>query len=143
MEENLSLFQTNKAILHELKVMNSLLLQQVQQQDETKTEIQKLVYLLNAFTSGGTPVRSYIPDHFLASYLALVGPALGQRISNENHDPTEVLKAGIVIARDMLDEINSYQQSNAPGQKALENALQFSSDPWKEDQPKESAEEAF
>ena len=134
LSENLSLFETNKLILQELRTMNAQTLQNLQQQDEIKVELQKLVYLLNAFSSGGTPLRSYIPDHFLASYLALVGPALGKRISDENHDPAEVLKAGIIIAKQMLEECNAYQESNAPGQAAIENALQFTKDPWAQEE---------
>ena len=33
----------------------------------------------------------------------------------------------------MLSEVNAYNQSNAPGQEALKNALQFSKDPWSEE----------
>ena len=133
MEENLTLFETNKRLLAELKTMNAMQLQHLQQQDEIKTELQKLTYLLNAFTSGGTPHRSYSPDHLLTAYLALVGPALGGRISKENADPTEVLKAGIIIARDMLEELNAYNNSTASGQEAIKKALQFSEDPWSKD----------
>jgi hypothetical protein len=140
LSENLSLFETNKLILQELRTMNAQTLQGLQQQDEIKTELQKLVYLLNAFSSGGTPLRSYMPDHFLASYLALVGTALGKRISDENHDPNEVTKAGIVIAKQMLDEVNAYNQSTAPGQEAIKNALQFSKDPWSEAEAQEAEE---
>lgn len=133
LSENLSLFEVNKQLLAELKISNNLRLQGVQQLDEIKTEIQKLVYLLNAYTSGGTPERSYSVDHFLAAYLALVGPSLGKRISEDNADPQEVLKGCIVIAKEMLSEVNAYNQSNAPGQEALKNALQFSKDPWGEE----------
>ena len=130
LSENLSLFEVNKQLLQEMKTLNAQTLQSLQQQDEIKLELQKLVYLTNAFTSAGTPLRSYLPDHFLAAYLALVGPALGQRISDEQHDPNEVTKACIIIAKQILDEINSYQSSVAPGQEAIKNALQFSEDPW-------------
>ena len=133
LSENLSLFSVNKQLLAELKIQNGLLLQSVQQQDEIKTEISKLTYLLNAYTSGGTPERSYSVDHFLAAYLALVGPSLGERISKDQSDPQEVLKGCIVIAKEMLNEVNAYHASNAPGQEAIENALQFSRDPWSED----------
>jgi len=134
LEENLSLFEVNKRLLAEIRTLNNQAMQSNQLQDDIKIELQKLVYLLNAFTSGGTPHRSYSPDHLLTAYLALVGPALGGRISKENNDPAEVLKAGIIIARDMLDELNSYNQSTASGQDAIKKALQFSNDPWKEDE---------
>lgn len=134
LEENLSLFEVNKRLLAEIRTLNNQTMQSNQLQDDIKIELQKLVYLLNAFTSGGTPHRSYSPDHLLTAYLALVGPALGGRISKENNDPAEVLKAGIIIARDMLDELNSYNQSTASGQDAIKKALQFSNDPWKEDE---------
>ena len=130
LSDNLSLFSVNKALLQEMKTLNAQTLQGLQLQDEIKTELQKLVYLLNALSSGGTPLRSYLPDHFLASYLSIVGPALGKRISDENHDPIEVTKATIIIAKQILDEVNSYQSSTAPGQEAIKNALQFSQDPW-------------
>ena len=65
----------------------------------------------------GLPHRSYVPDHFLAAYLALVGPSLGKRISEDNADPQEVLKGCIVIAKEMLSEVNAYHQSNAPGRR--------------------------
>ena len=143
LSENLSLFSVNKALLQEMKTLNAQTLQSLQQQDEIKTELQKLTYLLNAFSSGGTPLRSYLPDHFLAAYLALVGPALGKRISDEDHDPIEVTKACIIIAKQMLDEVNSYQQSTAPGQEAIKNALQFSEDPWgPEDVEQDGAQDA-
>ena len=134
LEENLSLFEVNRRLLAEIQLLNNQTLQQLQLQDEMKIELQKLTYLLNAFTSGGTPHRSYSPDHLLTAYLALVGPALGGRISKENGDPAEILKAGIIIARDMLEELNSYNQSTASGQEAIKKALQFSTDPWQENE---------
>ena len=143
LSENLSLFQVNKALLAEMKTLNAQTLQGLQQQDEIKTELNKLVYLLNAFSSGGTPVRSYLPDHFLSAYLALVGPSLGKRISDDNADPAEVLKGCIVIAREMLAEINAYNESSAPGQEAVKNALQFSQDPWgPEDNQQQGSQDA-
>ena len=132
LEDNLSLFEVNKRLLAEMRLLNNQTLQSIQLQDEIKTELQKLTYLLNGLSSGGTPLRSYVPDHLLASYLALVGPALGGRISKENADPAEILKAGIIIAKDMLQELNDYNQSSAPGQEAIKNALQFSQDPWEQ-----------
>ena len=133
MEENLSLFEVNKRLLAELKIMNDLSVKNLNVQDEIKTELMKLVYLLNGFTSGGRPHLSYSPDQFLTAYLALVGPALGNRISQDNNDPAEVLKAGIIIARDMLQELNDYNSSTASGQEAIKKALQFSHDPWQEE----------
>lgn len=132
--DNLSLFELNKQLLAEFKIQNNLLLQSIQLQEDNRSELQKLVYLLNAFTSGGTPHRSYVPDHLLTAYLALVGPALGARISNEEHEPSEVIKASIIIARDLLEEINAYNTSSEPGKEAIKNALQFSKDPWQESQ---------
>lgn len=140
LEENLTLFEVNKQLLLELKTMNAMQLQTLQQQDAIKTELQKLVYLLNAYTSGGTPHRSYSPDHLLTAYLALVGPALGGRISKENADPAEVLKAGIIIARDMLEELNEYNNSTAAGQEAVKKALQFSHDPWNQEEGEDEPE---
>ena len=132
LQDNLSLFQMNKQLLAESKITNQLLLQQCQQQDEIKTELQKLTYLLNAYTSGGTPQRSYVPDHMLVAYLSIVGPALGNRISREENDPAEILKAAIIIARDLLSELNDYNNSPAAGQQAIENALRTARDPWQE-----------
>ena len=132
LEDNLSLFEVNKRLLAEMRLLNNQTLKNIQLQDEIKTELLKLVYLLNAYTSGGTPHRSYSPDHLLTAYLALVGPALGGRISKEEADPAEVLKAGIIIAKDMLEELNSYNQSTASGQESIKKALQFSNDPWQE-----------
>lgn len=140
LEENLTLFEVNKQLLLELKTMNAMQLQTLQQQDAIKTELTKLVYLLNAYTSGGTPHRSYSPDHLLTAYLALVGPALGGRISKENADPAEVLKAGIIIARDMLEELNEYNNSTAAGQEAVKKALQFSHDPWNQEEGEDEPE---
>ena len=133
MEENLSLFEVNKRLLAELKIMNDLAVKNLNVQDEIKTELMKLVYLLNGFTSNGRPHLSYSPDQFLTAYLSLVGPALGNRISQENNDPNEVLKAGIIIARDMLQELNDYNSSTASGQEAIKKALQFSHDPWQDE----------
>ena len=138
MEENLSLFEVNKRLLAELKIMNDLALKNLNVQDEIKTELMKLVYLINGFTSGGRPHLSYSPDQFLTAYLALVGPALGNRISQDNNDPAEVLKAGIIIARDMLQELNDYNSSTASGQEAIKKALQFSHDPWQEEEEAQS-----
>lgn len=138
MEENLSLFEVNKRLLAELKLMNDLSVKNLNVQDEIKTELMKLVYLINGFTSGGRPHLSYSPDQFLTAYLALVGPALGNRISQDNNDPAEVLKAGIIIARDMLQELNDYNSSTASGQEAIKKALQFSHDPWQEEEEKQS-----
>jgi len=140
LDENLSLFEVNRQLLAELKTMNAMQLQSLQQQDAIKTELSKLTYLVNAYTSGGTPHRSYSPDHLLTAYLALVGPALGGRISKENADPAEVLKAGIIIARDMLEELNEYNNSSAAGQEAVKKALQFSHDPWNAEEGEDDQE---
>ena len=125
LDENLSLFEVNRQLLAELKTMNAMQLQSLQQQDAIKTELSKLTYLVNAYTSGGTPHRSYSPDHLLTAYLALVGPALGGRISKENADPAEVLKAG---------------NSSAAGQEAVKKALQFSHDPWNAEEGEDDQE---
>ena len=134
LQENLSLMETNRQLLAEMRIANNYSLQAVQQRDLIVTELQKLVYLLNGFTSGGTPARSYTTDPQTTAYLSLVTAALGSRISKENSDPQEILKASIIIARDLLAELDAYNQSPVSGQNILENALRNSEDPWEKDQ---------
>jgi hypothetical protein len=134
LQENLSLMETNRQLLAEMRIANNYSLQAVQQRDLIVTELQKLVYLLNGFTSGGTPARSYTTDPQTTAYLSLVTNALGSRISKENAEPAEVLKASIVIARDLLQELHDYNSSPVAGQNILENALKNSDNPWEEDQ---------
>ena len=139
LQENLSLFEVNKQLLAELRVTANQQLQMLQQNDAILAELQKLTYLVNGYTSGGAPARAYQPDQFLVAYLALVGPALGNRISKENHEPAEVLKASILIARDLLEELNAYKQSPVAMQGSIESALANTQDPW--DQAEEPGEE--
>ena len=134
LEENLSLLEVNRRLLKEIELSNNQRLQQLQQNDDILTELKKLVYLVNGFTSGGVPSRSYTPDQMLTAYLALVGPALGNRISKENHEPAEVLKASIIIAKDLLEELNAYNQSPVAAQDTIEKALGNSVDPWQADE---------
>ena len=133
LQENLSLFEVNRQLLQEMKVISQQQLQMLQQNDTMITELTKLVYLLNGFSSGGTPARSYTPDHMLTAYLALVGPALGGRISKENADPNEVLKASIIIARDLLQELSAYNESPVAAQSTIEKAFQGAENPWEDD----------
>ena len=134
LQENLSLFEVNKQLLAELKVNANQQLQMLQQNDAILTELQKLTYLVNAYTSGGVPARGYTPDPMLVAYLALVGPALGNRISKENHDPNEVTKASILIARDLLQELSDFNSSPVAAQGSIEAALRTTQDPWEGEQ---------
>ena len=134
--ENLTLFETSKLLLAELKETNSLLQEFGARQQVQAEQLESITYLLNGFTSGGASFSAYQCDQMTLAYLALMGPLLAQRMDMGAADINELIKGGTMLARQLLDELSAYrsQQGNFD---YLEEQTELINDPWKqaEDSP--------
>lgn len=127
-QDQLTLFETTKLVLDELRTTNALLQQHLQQQAKILQCNSDLVYLLNGFTSGGASLSGYLPDAFVSAYIAVVGPALAERLG-DTIGIEELMKGGTLLARTLLEELGAYR-SEQEGRDLLSNALSLVRDPW-------------
>jgi hypothetical protein len=136
--ENLTLFETSKLLLAELKVTNQLLLKLHGNQHTQSEQLDQLLYLVNGFTSGGASFSAYQCDQMTLAYLALMGPLLAQRMDMGAADINELIKGGTMLARQLLDELSAYR-SEQGSFDYLEEQAELINDPWQqqEDQPDE------
>jgi hypothetical protein len=136
--ENLTLFETSKLLLAELKVTNQLLLKLHGNQHTQSEQLDQLLYLVNGFTSGGASFSAYQCDQMTLAYLALMGPLLAQRMDMGAADINELIKGGTMLARQLLDELSAYR-SEQGSFDYLEEQAELINDPWqqREDQPDE------
>jgi len=136
--ENLTLFETSKLLLAELKVTNQLLLKLHSNQHTQSEQLDQLLYLVNGFTSGGASFSAYQCDQMTLAYLALMGPLLAQRMDMGAADINELIKGGTMLARQLLDELSAYR-SEQGSFDYLEEQAELINDPWqqREDQPHE------
>jgi len=136
--ENLTLFETSKLLLAELKVTNQLVLKLHGNQHTQSEQLDQLLYLVNGFTSGGASFSAYQCDQMTLAYLALMGPLLAQRMDMGAADINELIKGGTMLARQLLDELSAYR-SEQGSFDYLEEQAELINDPWqqREDQPHE------
>jgi|DEB0MinimDraft_6_1074348.scaffolds.fasta_scaffold66101_2 hypothetical protein len=135
--DNLTLFETSKLLLAELKATNQLLLRLHQGQQQTHDHLQNLTYLVNGFTSGGASFSAYQADPMTLAYLALMGPLLARQI--EGTDITEMIKGGTMLARQLLEELSAYR-SQQGSFDYLEEQTELINDPWQQGVPEAGAE---
>jgi hypothetical protein len=130
--ENLTLFESNKLILGELKTISAHLSLLADSQKQLTSQVSDLIYLLNGFTSGGASFNGYLPDAFVTAYLSVLGPVLAERLKEDKIGLEEMMKGGTLLARRLLEELSAYR-SEQEGKDVLSDALELLNDPWKND----------
>ena len=76
-DQNLTLFESSKHILAEIKNTNIALRQVVIYQQQTTEQLRYINELLDGFTNGGASLNGYIPDAFVpVSYTHLTLPTI-------------------------------------------------------------------
>jgi hypothetical protein len=136
--DSLTLFDTSKLILDELRRHNQLQERSLQQQEHIMQQLQDLLYLINGFTSGGASFNGYLPDAFVSAYLSILGPVLAHKIQNDDIGLEEMMKGGTMLARRLLEELSAYR-SEQGARDVLSDALELLDDPWQRDNSEEEA----
>jgi hypothetical protein len=129
--DNLTLFETSKLLLAELKGTNQLLQELGARQQVQAEQLEQLTYLVNGFTSGGASFSAYQCDQMTLAYLALMGPLLAQRMDMGAADINELIKGGTMLARQLLDELSAYR-SQQGSFDYLEEQTELINDPWQQ-----------
>ena len=129
MDQNLTLFETNKQILAELKNTNIQLRQMIIYQQQSCEQLHNLNQLMHGFTNGGASLNGYIPDAFVAAYVSVLGPALAKRLDQDDIGLEELMKGATLLARRLLEELNAYR-SEQEGRDVLADVLANANDPW-------------
>lgn len=137
LEQNLTLFETNKQILSELRNMNIQLRQSIVYQQQAHEHLRDMHYLLNGFTNGGASLNGYVPDAFTNAYLSVLGPVLAKRLDSNELDLEELMKGATLLSRRLLEELSAYR-SEQEGRDVLQDALSLVEDPWKQREEPES-----
>ena len=130
--ENLTLFESNKLMLSELKTIASQISLLTEHQKQLTSQVSDLVYLLNGFTSGGASFNGYLPDAFVTAYLSVLGPVVAEKLKKQDIGLEEIMKGGTLLARRLLEELSAYR-SEQEGKDVLSDALELLDDPWKKD----------
>jgi hypothetical protein len=127
--DNLSLLETSRSLLTELKATNQLLAQSLRRQEASHKLLEELTYLLNGFSSGGASFSGYITDPMTQAYLAIVGPALAARLHQQDGDLPELMKGSTLLARELLEELAAYR-SERGSLDYLTEQTELLNDPW-------------
>jgi len=135
-QDNLTLFETSKLLLQELRVTNALTQQGLKQQQQMMSQLQDLLYLVNGFTSGGASFNGYLPDAFVTAYIAVLGPVLAQRLGDQEIGLEELMKGGTLLARTLLEELSAYR-SEQEARDVVNDAIALLNDPWQGDEEEE------
>lgn len=128
-DQNLTLFESSKHILAELKNTNILLRQMVIYQQQSLEQLLRMQEMLDGFTNGGASLNGYIPDAFVQAYVSVVGPVLAERLSQEEVDLEELMKGATLLARRLLEELSAYR-SEQEAKDILDEAMAHVNDPW-------------
>ena len=99
LDQNLTLFETNKQILSELKNTNIQLRQVVIYQQQTCEQLHALNQLMQGFTNNGASLNGYIPDAFVSAYVSVLGPVLAKRLDKDDIGLEELMKGATLLAR--------------------------------------------
>ena len=129
LDQNLTLFETNKQILSELKNTNIQLRQVVIYQQQTCEQLHALNQLMQGFTNNGASLNGYIPDAFVSAYVSVLGPVLAKRLDKDDIGLEELMKGATLLARRLLEELNAYR-SEQEGRDVLADVLANFNDPW-------------
>lgn len=128
---NMTLFEYSAQILNELRSANIHLRQMMIYQQQTVEKLEELNTLVTGFTNGGASLTGYIPDAFVAAYVAVLGPALAKRLDTPDIGLEELMKGGTLLARTLLEELSAYR-SEQEGRDVLAEVLANTEDPWEE-----------
>lgn len=128
-DQNLTLFESSKHILAELKNTNIQLQQMVIYQQQSLEQLLRMQEMLDGFTNGGASLNGYIPDAFVQAYVSVVGPVLAQRLSQEEVDLEELMKGATLLARRLLEELSAYR-SEQEAKDILDEVMAHVNDPW-------------
>jgi len=132
--ENLTLFESSRLLLQELKGTNALLLKLLEGQANQSRQLTELHYLLNGFSSGGASLSAYITDPMTQAYLALMGPALASRLADQGLELPELMKGATLLARQLLEELSAYR-SERGSLDYLDEQAELINDPWRAAEP--------
>lgn len=127
--DNLNLFEISRLLLSELQTTNRLLIQSLQGQKNLSDQLRDLVYLANGFTSGGASFSGYMLDPMTAAYLAIIGPAVASRLSEQHAELPEIMKGSTLLARQLLEELAAYR-SERSALDYVEDQAELINDPW-------------
>ncbi len=128
-DQNLTLFESNKQILAELKNTNIQLRQMVIYQQQSLEQLLRMHDMFDGFTNGGASLNGYIPDAFVQAYIGVVGPVLAERLGKDNVDLEELMKGATLLARRLLEELSAYR-SEQEAKDILDEAMAHVNDPW-------------
>lgn len=128
-DQNLTLFESSKHILAELKNTNIQLRQMVIYQQQSLEQLLRIHEMLDGFTNSGASLNGYIPDAFVQAYVSVVGPVLAKRLSQEEVDLEELMKGATLLARRLLEELSAYR-SEQEAKDILDEAMAHVNDPW-------------
>lgn len=129
--DNLTMFEVSKLIHTELQTTNRLLIQSLQGQKTLSDLVRDLVYLLNGFTSGGASYSGYVIDPMTTAYLAIIGPAVASKLSEQQADLPELMKGSTLLARQLLEELAAYR-SERSAIDYVEDQAELLNDPWQQ-----------
>lgn len=105
----------------------------IEQQQRLSGQIRDLQELINGFTSSGSSFNAYQLDPFTAAYLGVLAPVVADRLrhaaQSEGMDINELMKGGIVLSRQLLEELAAYR-SQREAQDYLEEQMALVNDPW-------------
>mgnify|MGYP001264135343 CR=1 FL=1 len=140
LDQNLTLFETNKLILSELRNISIQLRQGVVYQQQAHEHLREIHCLLHGFTNSGASLSGYMPDAFTNAYLSVLGPVLAKRLDDNQLDLEELMKGATLLSRHLLEELAAYRTVQE-GRDVIEDALSLVEDPWK--QQSENEDEQF
>lgn len=140
LDQNLTLFETNKLILSELRNISIQLRQGVVYQQQAHEHLREIHSLLHGFTNSGASLSGYMPDAFTNAYLSVLGPVLAKRLDDNQLDLEELMKGATLLSRHLLEELAAYRTVQE-GRDVIEDALSLVEDPWK--QQSDTEEEQF
>jgi hypothetical protein len=144
--QQLSLPELLSLLLNEQHATNRLIARSNEIQGHLLQGVNKLHELMDGFSSGGASFHAYQTDPFTSAYLQVVAamiPVTPIATSAHAMAPTEVMKAAMVLSRQVLEELAAYREQ-AEGRHILEDALGSVADPWAQaqaaDEPEEGSE---
>jgi len=126
---NLTLFENSTQILNELRNTNIQLRQMIIYQQQAVEQLKELNDCVSGFTNGGASLTGYMPDAFVAAYVAVLGPALAKRLDKPDIGLDELMKGATLLARTLLEELSAYR-SEQEGRDVIAEALANIKDPW-------------
>lgn len=89
---------------------------------------------VRGFTDDGASFRSSASDPFTTAYTSIVAPMIAIRCRNNIDDKplADIVKAGVKLARDMVEEMAAYREQG-PATASLAQAMSATAgDPWGE-----------